>query len=109
MKSLFRYVLWGALACFLSVVVLWFLGKEQQLGPFVILFFLLLSLGFRGSGLLKGLSFTVLIFASVSAAMFYPDFFVKQGNFELKLLIVPLLQIIMFGMGTTMSIKDLQG
>ena len=109
MKSLFKYVLWGALACFLSVVVLWFLGREQQLGPFVILFFLLLSLGFRGSGLLKGLSFTVLIFASVSAAMFYPDFFVKQGNFELKLLIVPLLQIIMFGMGTTMSIKDFAG
>jgi len=109
MKSLFRYILWGALACFISVVVLWSLGHEQLLGPFVILFFLLLALGFRGSSLLKGLSFTVLIFASVSAAMFYPDFFLKQGNFELKLLIVPLLQIIMFGMGTTMSISDFSG
>jgi BASS family bile acid:Na+ symporter len=41
--------------------------------------------------------------------MFYPAYFVSISNFELKLLIVPLLQIIMFGMGTAMSIKDFLG
>ena len=84
-------------------------GSRTTIGTLCYLFFLLLSLGFRGSSLLKGLSFTVVIFASVTAAMFYPDFFVKQGSFELKLLIVPLLQIIMFGMGTTMSLGDFAG
>jgi BASS family bile acid:Na+ symporter len=85
------------------------MGNVQMVGPFVILFFLLLSVGFRGHAFLKGLSFTVLIFASVSAAMFYPDFILKQGNFESRVLIVPLLQIIMFGMGTTMSLRDFAG
>lgn len=38
--------------------------------------------------------------------MHYPNLFLKWGDFELKGLIVPLLQIIMFGMGTAMSLKD---
>jgi BASS family bile acid:Na+ symporter len=41
--------------------------------------------------------------------MFYPSVFVSWGSFDLKLLIVPLLQIIMFGMGTTMSLRDFAG
>lgn len=109
MKGLFKYALWGALVCLIAVLVFWLSGMEQWLGPFVILFFLLLSLSFRGRRFLKGFSFTVLILASVSAALFYPDFFLKQGNFDLKLLIVPLLQIIMFGMGTTMSLNNFVG
>lgn len=109
MKPLYKYTLWAAAVCLLAILLFWFQGNVDLVGPFVILFFLLLSVGFRGHQFLKGLSFTVLIFASVSAAMFYPDFFVKQGNFESRVLIVPLLQIIMFGMGTTMSIKDFAG
>ena len=109
MRSLYKYTFWSAAICLVAIIVLWVLGRIDFLGPFVILFFLLLSVGFRGHRFLKGLSFTVLIFASVSAAMFYPSFFLKQGNFELRNLIVPLLQIIMFGMGTTMSLNDFAG
>jgi BASS family bile acid:Na+ symporter len=39
--------------------------------------------------------------------MFYPSPFLKVGDFELKKLIVPLLQIIMFGMGSQMALSDL--
>jgi BASS family bile acid:Na+ symporter len=109
MKSLYKYTLWTAVGCLIVILGLWLMGNVQMVGPFVILFFLLLSVGFRGHAFLKGLSFTVLIFASVSAAMFYPDFILKQGNFESRVLIVPLLQIIMFGMGTTMSLRDFAG
>ncbi|GJM29654.1 MAG: sodium transporter [Cyclobacteriaceae bacterium] len=109
MNSFYKYTLWAALISFIAILVLWLQGNLELVGPFIILCFLLLSLGFRGHRFLKGFSFTVLIFASVSAAMFYPDFFVKQGSFEMKLLIVPLLQIIMFGMGTTMSLGDFAG
>ena len=42
-------------------------------------------------------------------AMIFPTYFTQIGGFQLKGLIVPLLQIIMFGMGTTMSIKDFEG
>ena len=38
--------------------------------------------------------------------MFFPAPFRTWGTFELKLLIVPLIQIIMFGMGTMLSLAD---
>jgi BASS family bile acid:Na+ symporter len=38
--------------------------------------------------------------------MFYPEAFGSWFGFNLAILIVPLIQIIMFGMGTTLSIKD---
>jgi BASS family bile acid:Na+ symporter len=46
---------------------------------------------------------------AVSAAMFYPAWFRTWGTFELKQLIVPILMVIMFGMGTSMSAKDFLG
>src|SRR5690606_39708503 len=48
----------------------------------------------------------MVIFASVTLAMYFPQYFIKVGDFELKRLITPLLQIIMFGMGTTLSLWD---
>ncbi len=38
--------------------------------------------------------------------MVFPAWFISIGTFQLKTLIVPLLQIIMFGMGTTMGWND---
>jgi BASS family bile acid:Na+ symporter len=61
---------------------------------------------FRRYPLLKGFSFTVMIFAVVSLAMYYPTRFTHIGSFKLSKLILPLLQLIMFGMGTELSVKD---
>ena len=93
----------------LAVVIFWLQGSLEDTGPFFILFFLFLALGFKRTARLKGFSFTILIFAAVSASMFYPEYFLQIGSFELSTLIVPLLMIIMFGMGTAMSLKDFQG
>jgi len=41
--------------------------------------------------------------------MFYPQLFSSWGGFKLSILIVPLLQIIMFGMGSQMSLSDFKG
>jgi len=41
--------------------------------------------------------------------MFYPQYFTSLGGFQFKLLIVPLLQVIMFGMGSQMSLNDFTG
>ncbi len=41
--------------------------------------------------------------------MFYPEHFRTIGDFQLKTLITPLLQIIMFGMGSQMSFADFTG
>lgn len=98
-----------SLICFVATIVMLILGKGDQSGPFIVFFFLLLALGIRGHKKFKGFSFTILVFAAVSVSMFYPSFFTSIGDFQLKSLIVPLLQLIMFGMGTAMSIKDFAG
>src|SRR5205809_1137741 len=72
----------------------------------LMLFFVSLSIAFKGNKVLRGLSYTVLILAAVSLAMYYPQYFKTIGDFKLSSLIVPLLQIIMFGMGTELSLKD---
>ncbi|HBE42082.1 MAG TPA: bile acid:sodium symporter [Bacteroidales bacterium] len=63
----------------------------------------------RGYEKLKGFSYTLWIFTAVTASMFYPQYFISAGNFQFKRLIVPLLQIIMFGMGSQMSLTDFTG
>jgi len=78
-------------------------------GPFLIVFFITLALGVRGFHSTKGLSYTVWIFTGVATAMYYPQYFILVGNFKLSVLIVPLLQLIMFGMGSQMSFKDFVG
>ena len=42
----------------------------------------------------------------VAAALLYPHLFLTVGGYKLTGLIVPLIQIIMFGMGTTLSVGD---
>jgi len=68
--------------------------------------FVSLALAFRTSKMLRGLSFTVIIFATTALAMYHPDYFSQWGGFKLSELIIPLIQLIMFGMGTAMSVKD---
>ncbi|MEM9859772.1 MAG: bile acid:sodium symporter family protein [Bacteroidota bacterium] len=109
MKILQRLFLITCLITLVVTVVLSATGHVNQAGPFVILFFVSLALIFRKYDNLKGFSFTVLILAAVAAAMFYPQAFISLGGFELKRLIIPLLMIIMFGMGTAMSIEDFLG
>lgn len=55
---------------------------------------------------LHGFGFTLAIVAAVLASMAWPGPFVRWGDFETRRLIVPLIQLIMFGMGTTLSVAD---
>lgn len=96
----------GALCSCLAAVLLSFSGNHSVAGPFVIAFFLLLAFAFQGYEHLKGYSFTILIFAAVSTSLYYPQYFLEWGGFKLSGLIIPLLQVIMFGMGTAMSLND---
>lgn len=82
------------------------LGHVDQAGPLFILFFLLLAVGVRGNRATKGFSYTVIIFAAVTTALYYPNYFLEINGFVLAALITPLIQLIMFGMGTSMSMND---
>lgn len=105
----YKLLLIASLACLLIFGVLLAIGNGSISGPFLILFFLFLALAARGHKTYKGFSFAILIFAAVTLSMYYPAPFVQIGDFQMKSLIVPLLQIIMFGMGTAMSAKDFVG
>jgi BASS family bile acid:Na+ symporter len=79
---------------------------HQYSGWLLMGFFVALAFAFRSYDLLRGYSFTIAIFAAVSLAMYYPEHFISVGDFKLSKLIKPLMQIIMFGMGTGLGIKD---
>ena len=76
-------------------------------GVAMVLFFVSLALGVRGFENLKGYSYSLWIFAAVTVSMFFPQYFLGIGDFQFKKLIIPLLQIIMFGMGSQMAHSDL--
>lgn len=106
---LYKILFAGAVASLLVFLGILITGSSIGNGPFLTLFFILLALSFNGFSKLKSFSYTIWIFAAVTISMYFPQFFLKAGDFELKGLIVPLLQIIMFGMGSQMSVKDFAG
>ena len=92
----------GSGICFLK-------GSISLTGLLLIAGFIILALAVRGFQKFRGFSYTIWIFTAVIASMFYPQLFISVGDFQLKRLIVPLLQIIMFGMGSQMSFNDFTG
>lgn len=81
-------------------------GNIANAGPFFIAFFLVIAISFRGFPKLRGLTFTTTILSVVATALYYPQYFKEYNGFEFAVLITPLIQVIMFGMGCSMGIKD---
>lgn len=111
MNLLYKILLIISLVSFCSVFVLLGLGYGADVtGMAVVAMFVSLAIGVRGTNtIFRDFAFSIWVFASVAAAMFYPAPFTELGGFELSILIVPLIQIIMFGMGTSLSIQDFVG
>ncbi len=70
-----------------------------------------LAIGLGAVPSLKGYQFTAWIVTAVVAAMIFPSAFLKVGDFDLrnKWLILLVIQTVMFGMGTQMSLHDFSG
>ncbi len=83
-------------------------NNQSPAGPLLILLFSSTALYFMGSQKLKQYAFTIWVFAAVSASMIYPSAFDIWFGVNLAILIIPLIQIIMFGMGTTMNLQDFE-
>ena len=79
--------------------------------PFSILTAVSLAIGLGAVESLKGYRYTAWIIAAVVAGMMYPQAFTKWGDVNLrdKTLILVIIQLVMFGMGTHMSLKDFSG
>lgn len=107
--NMYKVIMGVAVLCLIGALAMVFAGHTADAGPLFITFFIALAIGFRGFTALKGFSYTVIIFAAVTTALYYPGPFVEINGFKLATLITPLLQLIMFGMGTSMSFKDFAG
>jgi len=80
-------------------------GSRPWAGIPLFIMFFALALYARMTVVLKGISFTFLVFAFIASSMYYPPLF-KNWGFDTRVLVVPSVQLIMFGMGTTLSIGD---
>lgn len=110
MKKVYNFLLAVAALLALVAIVVIFFGKGlSATGPFVVGALICLAIGGRAIPLLKQLSFTIWVFAAVAVGLYYPHYFQQVGNFKFTSLIVPLIQLIMFSMGTEMSLKDFEG
>jgi BASS family bile acid:Na+ symporter len=98
-------------AALLSFVVGMAAGNAALWRPAAVAASVGLAVGLGGMPALKGYQFTIWIIAAVTAAMVYPGAVLKWGDFDLrnKWLILIVVQTVMFGMGTQMSLKDFAG
>jgi BASS family bile acid:Na+ symporter len=79
--------------------------------PFALVTAVCLAIGLGAIPALKGYQYTAWIAAAVVAGMIYPQAFTNWGSINLrdKWLILIIIQLVMFGMGTHMSLKDFSG
>lgn len=102
----YRIVLYLAITFLLVTAYKAVTGGISDAGPFFVAGMISLSIAFRGIPLLKGLAFTVFILSITITALYYPWLFREWNGFETSVLITPLIQLIMFGTGCSMGIKD---
>lgn len=104
-----RYYLYAGLVCVCGAAIAYFTAAMNWSGFLLVAALLGFANGMRGFEKWKGLVYPTFILAAVTAAMIYPQYFIQIGDFKCSRLIIPLLQIIMFGMGTTMTFNDFLG
>jgi len=102
-------ILYLSIAALLAIaeILLLFTGNGNLPISGVVLFILFYAVAFSAqkSERFKGLSFTLQIFAFVSFTLYFPEIFIDWG-FDTNKLVVPSIQLIMFGMGTKLDLKD---
>jgi len=81
------------------------------LQPAVIILLVAFTISLRFSKTFRGYQFTAWIMVVVAAAMMYPSQFLHVGDFDMrnKWVMLIAIQLVMFGMGTQMSLHDFAG
>ncbi|MFL1012138.1 bile acid:sodium symporter family protein [Flavisericum labens] len=106
-----KYVLYFAIILIISSGIGWLqdISWLSKLG--LVLGLTSLSIGVAAIKSLSGYQYTFWIVTAVAAGLIYPDTFLNIGGVDLrnKWLILIIIQLVMFGMGTQMSIKDFTG
>jgi len=88
-----------------------FTGSPTLWQPGAVCFAVSFAIGIAAIDVLKNYQYTAWIIVAVVSAMIYPNAFLKWGAVDLrnKWLILVIVQMVMFGMGIQMSIRDFTG
>ena len=99
------------MSCTATLVAGLLVQKEIVWQPAAVIAIISFAVGMGNITSLKSFRYTAWIIAAVVAAMIYPSAFTHWGNVDLrnKWLILVIVQIVMFGMGIQMSLKDFSG
>ena len=89
-----------------ATAILFLAGYRAFAGDATVLFFVAVAMALSTSGGLRSFAFTAWVLVCVATAMVHPWVFDAWFGYKLSGIIVPLMQIIMFGMGATLSLKD---
>jgi BASS family bile acid:Na+ symporter len=81
---MYKLLLAAALLSLVVAGVLLAAGYGSWTGPPLFLFFALLAVAVRGFPAVRGFAYTLWIFAAVTIAMYYPQYFVAVGAFSSK-------------------------
>jgi bile acid:Na+ symporter, BASS family len=111
MKKLSKcFLIFSGVACICLIAGI-VLQQASIWKPFALITSISLAIGLGAVPSLKGYRYTAWIITAVVAGMIYPDSFSNWGGINLrdKTLILIIVQLVMFGMGTHMSLKDFKG
>lgn len=81
-------------------------GRPDIAGWLLTAMFACVAIACQGNPALKSYAYTMGILTVVTVALTMPGPFRKWGDFDLQGLIVPMMQVIMFGMGAQLSLGD---
>ena len=111
MEKLQRYALRLGMASIAIVLLSFVFDIEWIRSPLAVISAVLIAFGIGSVAALKSYRYTAWIIVAIVCGIIYPSAFLTWGEFDLrnKWLILTVVQIVMFGMGTQMSLKDFTG
>jgi BASS family bile acid:Na+ symporter len=111
MYPLAKY-LFGTFAIILALLAMTtVMSNAEMLKAVIVICAVTFAIALRFSPKLRGYQFTAWIIAAVTTAMIYPANVLHVGGVDMrnKWLLLIIVQLVMFGMGTQMSLKDFSG
>lgn len=103
-----KFCLGVSVLCVLLLISGLLIGWSQVVSVSAVVLAVAFAIGIGAIPMLSGYQYTAWIIAAVVAGMCYPAAFLHWGNFDLrnKWLILTVVQLVMFGMGIQMSLRD---
>lgn len=109
MMKIQKIALWLGLAALALLLLSLVINSSHFQAPLAVVAALGIAIGFGAVSFLKPYQYTAWIIVAIVCGMLYPAAFLSWGSFDLRSpwLILVVVQLVMFGMGTQMSFRDL--